>query len=535
MPDILIRNARVIDGTGGPIYTADVAVKNGRITEVADSIKGEATYTIDAKGKALSPGFIDIHCHSDAAHFLAPTSEIKLRQGVTTEVCGNCGQSAAPLLPDTREAVLAGRTDGDSGLSAVVDWYDYAGYIRAFEHAGVSINAAGLVGHSTLRAGVMGERNAAPDTNQMSRMVDILDESMAAGAVGLSSGLFYAPGCFADTDELAALAAVVGRRRGFYATHLRNEAEGILGALEEALEVGRKGDAPVHISHLKQAGRSNWGKTDRIVETLQNARDTGMDVTCDVYPYHRSCTSAVALLPDWARDGGIEAVTKRIQNPENRRRIIDDIAAGIPGWENMVHNAGWEGITISATGSGRVPTGRTIADASAASGTDSASYILDLIAEERGIVSIIVESMCETDVLHLMSLSFAMIASDGAHTDGKPHPRLYGTFPRVLGRLVREKKLFSLPEAVRKMTALPSMRLGFSDTGFIREGYRADLVIFDPETIRDTADYENPRQYPVGIDTVLVGGTAVIDGGAHTGAAPGRFIRLEKPEGRFSS
>ncbi len=527
MFDILIRQADIVDGTGAPRRTGDVGISGDRIAALAAHLEGDAHHIIEARGLVLAPGFIDIHCHSDIALLENPSADIKLFQGVTTEVLGNCGMSLAPLTPASRDQLA-----GNTLVSAVpwqgpVDWLSFGEYAERLESGGLSINVAGLVGHGTLRMAVMGMSGKAPDSNQMDRMQGLLSEALSQGACGLSSGLIYVPGCYADTAELARLAEAMRSAGGFYATHMRNEARYVLEAIEETLEIGRRAQVPVHISHLKVAGRANWHLADAVVEKIESARRSGQDVTCDVYPYFCSSTTLLATLPPWCLEGGIPSLMARLEKPELRRRIIGQIQDGLPGWENMYQNAGWGKITIAAVGSRerRHTEGRTIAALAEEAGQDPFTFVLDLIAAEQGAVAIISESMNEAVMERFLTLPFACVGSDGDPGGSHPHPRLYGTFPRVIAHFVRDRGLLSLEEAVAKMTAMSADRLGLADVGRIAEGLAANAVLFDPCTFRDRATYDAPCQYPEGLAAVIVNGRLTIDAGSHTGAAAGRLRR----------
>ena len=527
MIDILIKGATIVDGTGAKPWVGDVGIKDGRFAFLDHSIETDARCVIPAKGYIVAPGFIDIHCHSDFAIFDNPLSEIKLKQGVTIEVLGNCGDSLAPLKGDVRALI---QSQSDSNIAAwehPLNWATYDEYIQAIEKSGSGTNVMGLVGHGTLRLAAMGLSDVTPTAEQMNHMKSLLAQSMDEGAAGMSTGLIYAPGCFADTAELIELARVVGRRGGFYASHIRNEAEGIIASLDEAIRIGREGQVPVHVSHLKVAGYKNWHLWETVVEKLENARADGIDITCDVYPYFHSCTTLLALLPPWSLEGGITSLISRIKDPQQRQKMITDIKDGLAGWENMYHNAGWEKIVVSSVQSAENKTveGKSIAQIAAERQTDAFDLIFSLVEAEDGIVSIISESMTEENMVHFLSLPFAMVGSDGSPSQGRPHPRLYGTFPRVIRRLVRELGALSMEAAVHKMSGLAARRLGLKSAGSLRAGYKADAVLFDPLTFGDTATYDHPRSFPRGLLATIVNGEVVIDGETHTGARPGEFYR----------
>jgi dihydroorotase/N-acyl-D-amino-acid deacylase len=527
MFDLLIKGATIIDGTGAPSWIGDVAIKNGRFAALDHTIEADAHRLIPAGGYALAPGFIDIHCHSDSALFDNPQSEIKLKQGVTLDVLGNCGESLAPLDGESRALIRAASDSNIVSWAHPLDWSTYSEYVRTIEKSGLSINVMGLVGHGTLRLAAMGHSDAAPSAEQMDHMKSLLARSLDEGAAGMSTGLIYAPGCFADTGELIELAKVVGRKGGFYASHIRNEAEGVIASLEEAIRIGREGQVPVHVSHLKVAGYNNWHLWKSVVEKLEKARADGIDITCDVYPYFHSCTTLLALLPPWSLEGGVPSLIRRVDDSQLRRRIIADISEGIPGWENMYHNSGWEKIVISSVQSAenKEMEGKSIAQNAAGRQVDPFSLIFDLIKAENGIISIISESMNEENMVRFITLPFAMVGSDGSPSQGRPHPRLYGTFPRVFRRIVRELGALSIEAAVHKMSGQTARRLGLQEAGTIKRGLKADAVIFDPLTFGDTATYDHPQSYPTGLLATIVNGEVVIDCEKHTGVKSGRFYR----------
>jgi N-acyl-D-aspartate/D-glutamate deacylase len=532
MYDLLIRRATIIDGTGSEAYTGDAAIAGGRFAAVAPRLEGDAARVLDADGLVLAPGFIDIHCHSDRYHIEHPDGEIKLRQGVTLEVVGNCGASLAPLSAERAREAVDHAVGGPGRFKGAVDWLGYDRYAAKVAAGKPVVNVMGLVGHGTLRIAAMGFAARPANATELTRMGALLDEAMAEGAAGMSTGLYYAPGLFAATGEVVALARVVARRGGYYATHLRNEAEGLLESLDEAIHIGRAAGVPVHVSHLKAAGRRNWHLADAAVARIESARASGLDVTVDVYPYHFSSTSLLTVIPPWALDGGIPALLPRLADPASRRKIIGQMQDGLPGWENIYHNAGWEKILVSMCGGtdGRRLEGRSVADIARADGKDPFECALDIIAGAHGSVSIIAGSMHEDIVARFIQLPFAMIGSDGSPNEGKPHPRVYGTFPRVVRRFVREVKALSLPEAVHKMTGMTAGRLGQGARGRIASGAHADAVLFDPERLADTATFDDPCRCPVGISAVFVAGRRVLDGDAATGERPGEFVRAGAPD-----
>ena len=526
MHDFIIKQVKIIDGTGKPGWVGDVGIKNDKFSAIESSLEAAtARQTIQGTGLALSPGFIDIHTHSDDCWVEDSLCEIKLQQGVTREVLGNCGVSLAPMDPQSRHIDFQDALISLEKHKNAMNDFSFEEYRTLLEKKGLSNNLMGLIGHGTLRIAVMGFSDTIPTEDQMGKMKTRINAAMDQGALGMSTGLIYAPGIFAGTPELVELCRVVSKKGGYYASHMRNEAEEILTAMDEAVFIGEQAKIPVQISHLKITGHRNWNLMDRVIEKLLNARKNGVDLTCDVYPYFSSATSLTALIPPWAIEGGVANLIPRMHDAVKRKKIVHDIRYGIPGWENMYHNAGWEKITISqfnSTGKNDIE-GRTVAQIARQKKTDPFELILDLIEREGDQVKIISETMNEKNVAAFLKLPFTMVGSDSHFSKGKPHPRLYGTFPRVIRRFVRELKILTIEEAIHKMTGLPALRLKLKNAGLIKKGFQADAVLFDPDTINDQATYHDPCQFPSGIARVFVNGTVVIHNGVHTGAKPGKF------------
>lgn len=504
MFDLIIQQPFLIDGTGTPGWTGDVAITDGKITEIGPDIQAEAARYIDGKGLALCPGFLDPHSHWDVSHLQGNHGEIKLRQGVCLDVVGNCGESLTPCTIENCRNIQQFFPGPDNHIAP-----------RTFSQYGTELDAAkpGLrvmshIGHGTLRLLAMGYSSNPPDTKQLSRMEEELTLALGQGAAGLSTGLYYTPSGFADSNELQVLMNVVAREGGFHASHIRNEAAGILEALKEVITVGLKTGVATHISHLKIAGRNNWDKTEKVIETFAKARSQGLDLTCDVYPYHHSCTTLLSLVPPWALEGGIDRFCERLNDIKHRDQIRDQIRNGYPGWESGVQNSGFDGITISSVHSGMREdlVGLSLAESATLAAMAPEDFIIDLIEKESGAVSIICASMDEEIVAEFIRLPFTVIGSDGALSQGKPHPRAYGAFPRVIRRFVRELKVLRLEEAIAKMTYKTALRLGLDDCSRLSKGLRADLVLFNPKTLSDTATYDIPHQFPVGIDRVFIEG-----------------------------
>jgi len=527
--DLIIRNGTVFDGTGRPGFPADVGVKGDRIEAVGNLTGAVAAREIDAADLYVAPGFIDIHTHSDWAMFGNPRMESKIRQGVTTEVAGNCGTSLAPLMGVARESAV--RTLSRIGREP--DWTTLAEYFARIEANGIAQNYATFIGHGTLRQAVMGFEMRPPTLVELDQMKRLLVEGMEQGALGLATGLIYPPGCYANTEEIIELAKVVASYDGIYATHMRNEADRLLESVAEAIRVGEEAGVSVQISHHKAVGRRNWGKVNDSLELIERARSRGVRVDCDQYPYVASSTNLGVVLPRWVFEGGNEKLLARLADPEVRRRIAEEAGGEYENAENLSRGAGWDGILIADSPQAPHYEGQTIAQVAEAEGKDPLTVVFDLLLLNRGYVGAIFFGMCEEDVRTVMRYPHTVIGSDssarapyGIMGFGKPHPRTYGTFPRVLGRYVREEKVLTWEEAIAKMTSKTARKLRLRGRGEVRPGYFADLVVFNPNTVIDQATFTDPHRYPVGIEYVVVNGTLVIDRGEHTGVLPGRVLRL---------
>lgn len=522
--DMLISGGVVADGTGAPLRRADVGVSDGRLVLLprGGPADGGGARVIDATGLVVAPGFIDVHTHSDAITLLGEAgSELAaapVRMGVTVEICGNCGSSLFPALP---ERVPALRRSSRAGFGGDIPIFlDYEAFVEAHERVPRPNHLTSLVGHGTLRAGVLGYEDRPATSAELDTMCALLDDALAAGAAGLSTGLIYTPGTYGDTAEVVALARVAATYGKPYVTHLRDEMSRVEEALEEAVEIARESGAALHVSHHKTAGRHAWGRTRRTLPRIAELRAQGMDVTCDVYPYTEGSTSLAAMFPPWANDGGTEALLDRLRDPGERARMRQAIEEGVPGWENTVGNGGWDRISVACAANHPEVEGRTIAEL----GGDPVDTAAELLLAEEGEVTIISHSMREDDVQRVLASDFAMIGSDGVPKPGHPHPRLAGTFPRVLGRYSRDQGLFPLELAVHKMTGMAAERFGLAGRGIVRDGAHADLVLLDPETVADGATYADPLLPPSGIRAVVVAGRLAVEDGRLTEDRPGRMI-----------
>lgn len=526
--DLVVTGGSVLDGTGSPAYEGDVGVRDGRIVPLPPGAGVTAAETIDAAGLVVTPGFIDVHTHSDLLGGDDPERaalrSASLLQGVTTEICGNCGIGAFPSSPERLDELteLVVATFGPPAR-AYPTLTDYV----AAQTAPRRTNLATLVGHGALRAGVLGLADRAATPAELSLMAARLDDALRAGAAGFSTGLIYPPGVYADTEEIVTLARVAAANGKPYVTHLRDEMSRVEQALDEALDIARASGAALQVSHHKTAGRSSWGATVTTLKRLVRARDEGLDVTCDVYPYTAGSTTLHAMLPPWTAAGGIAAMLERLSEPDVRDRIRADIAAGLPGWENTVgSNGGWDTIAVAAAPRTPDREGASIAELAERAGSDPVDLACDLLRDNEGTVTIISHSMHEDDMRRVLASPLSMVASDGVPRTGRPHPRWAGSFARVLGRYVRHERLLTLESAVHKMTGMPARRFSLRGRGVIEEGAIADLVVLNPATVRDTATYEDPLAEPAGIRAVAVAGEVVVDDGVVRDATPGRMLTL---------
>jgi len=526
---LIISNGVVIDGTGNPWFRADIGVRGDRITRIGNLAREKAARRIDAKGLVVTPGFIDIHTHSDLALVVDGRAEAHILQGVTTSVTGNCGTSAAPATEDTLSLMASIGIGGAKRED--LEWRSPADYLTVLEKKGVSTNVAALVGHGTVRNCVMGFRAGKPSPEELSRMKDLVRDAMEAGYFGMSTGLVYTPGVYADTDEIAELASVVGEYDGVYATHIRGENDTVMEALDEALEVGKRAGVGVQVSHLKAMGRHMWGKSTDLLASIERARKEGLDVTFDQYPYNASATGLSAVLPPWAQEGGRDEFMRRLRDKSARARMREDILNGTGDWVSMHKGVGWENILVTQCPDPSFE-GKSVAEIAAEQGKDGFDACFDLLLEFEGKPRMVYFTIGDEDLERIMRHPAGMVGSDSStsHIEGplavgKPHPRTFGTFVRVLGRYVREKGTITLEEAVRRMTSAPAQKLRLMDRGLLRPGMKADIVVFDPDTVADTATYEKPYSYAVGVSTVVVNGQVVVDDGQHTGALAGEVLR----------
>ncbi len=524
--DLVIRNGTILDGTGGPAWHGDLGVIGDSIAAIGSISPERGARVLDATGLHVSPGFIDIHSHSDSSIFAYPTADSRIRQGITTEVTGQCGGSAAPL---EGVEVEKRRSDMEEDAGVAVEWTSVASYFDTLEQIGISVNHAFLIGQGTVRRNVAGLENRLLTDAEMASVVRSVEEGMDAGAFGLSTGLEYTPGTYTPTEEIVVLSRVIARRGGFYASHIRNEESGLLSAIHEAIQIGREARLPVQVSHLKAAGRPNWSKQQAALNLIESARRDGVDVMADAYPYTAYSTGLTIFLPPWALEGGWDRLAERLNSSADRARIrtaIIESVTGDPGEFSLIV------IASTKTEENRHLVGKSVEEIGDAWGVEPVDAALRLLVEEEGSVSMIGHGMSPENVEMVLAHPLVMIGSDGTSVaptgkaaESRPHPRWYGTCPRVLSHYTRERGIFDLPTAVRKMTGTPADRAGITDRGRIARGKKADLVVFNAATVKDEATFDDPHQYASGISFVVVNGQIVVENGEHTGARPGRVLR----------
>ena len=528
--DVVIRGGTVYDGTGTAGRRADVGLRGDAIAQVGDLSAASARTVVDARGLAVAPGFINMLSWSTESLIVDGRSQGEIRQGVTTEIFGE-GNSMGPLTDEMKRRMKEEQGD----LKYDVEWTTLAEYLAYLEKKGVAPNVASYIGAATVREHVIGLDDRPPTPTEMDRMRAIVRQEMEAGALGIGSSLIYAPGTYAKTEELVELCKAAAPYRGKYISHLRSEGDRLLEAIDELVRIGREAGVPAEIYHMKAAGESNWGKEDLAIARIEKARSEGLKVTADMYTYTAGATGFDACIPPWARDGGYDALFRRIQDPETRPRIIADMRRPAEGWENLCRAAGAPDRLLMVefkTEALKPLTGKTLAEAAKMRGTDPESTILDLVLQDRTRIGVVFFLMSEDNVRKQVRLPWVSFGSDAASmspedpfTRSSTHPRAYGNFARLLGKYVRDEKLVSLEDAVRRLSALPADNLGLDRRGRLAPGMFADVVVFDPATIADRATFEKPHQYAVGMRHVLVNGVPVLKDGEHTGATPGRALK----------
>ena len=528
--DLVIINGHIIDGTGSPWYSGDVGIRNGRIAAIGNLSESARKKTIDAHGKAVAPGFIDMLGQSEATILVDPRLPSKIYQGITTEITGE-GGSAAPL----NDAIIEADRAGYEHLKITPDWRTFRQFFTRLEKQGMGINLASYVGATQVRRMVLGDDDKQPNPGQLEKMKSLVRDAMHDGAVGVSTSLEYAPAPYAKTEELIALAGEAARFGGIYATHMRNESDTILESIDEALRIGREAHVPVEIWHLKVAGKANWGRMPEVVARINQARAQGADVSADTYAYPAWFNSMSAFIPPWAHDGGDAKLIERLKDPATRARIRKDMETPSKDWDNEWQEIpGPEAVMIGVVQNSALKQfqGKRLSEVAKTWNKDPMDALFDLLVEDKAFTACAVFGMSEPDVTLALQQPWVSVDNDssGASPEGilgeeHPHPRAYGTFPRVLRKYVREEKKLTLEDAIRKFSALPAQRMRLADRGVLKQGMWADVVIFDPEAIRDLATFDNPNQLSQGMEFVLVNGVPVIEGGKMTGALPGKVLR----------
>jgi N-acyl-D-amino-acid deacylase len=522
MYEWVLKHGVIIDGTGNPLYYGDIGIRDGFIEKIG-IIEEEKSKTIDLKGFVVSPGFIDTHSHSDLYLIHEPSSLPKIMQGITTEIIGQDGLGEAPIRSENVaewRRYLAG-LNGDPPIDW--SWRSFDEYLKTLEASRPSVNVASLVGHGNLRLHVMGMEDRKPTNIEMKEMKILLHQSLEEGAVGLSTGLIYAPCIFAHIDELIELCQVVADHNRVFVVHMRDEGDGLLESIQEVLDIAKVTGVHVHISHFKSSGKRNWGRSKIALEKLEKAHNDGLKISYDQYPYTAGSTFLSSLLPSWVHEGGVEKLLERLRDTETREQIIEEYT----DLENMDRIAGWNNVLVTYVESekNKLHEGKSLQEISENRTQKPVETLMDIVLEEENMASMALFTMSEEDVVQIIKHPLGMICTDGLLL-GKPHPRAYGAFPRVMGRYIREQKVSSLEEAIRRMTSYPSRIFQLGKRGLIVPGYKADLVVFDPETVIDTGTYQEPRRHPLGIQHVLVSGRFIVRDGEYTGKNHGEIIKL---------
>jgi N-acyl-D-amino-acid deacylase len=527
--DTLIMGGTIYDGSGLEPYVADIGLRSGIIVDIGNLKYADATLKIDARGLAVSPGFINMLSHATRALLHDGLSEGNIHQGVTLEVIGE-GVSMGPL----NDQMAKEMTDEQTDIKFTINWRSLGEFLNRLQLKGISTNVASFVGATTVREYVLGQEDRKPDERELTMMRNLVSLAMSEGAVGISSALIYAPACFADTDELVALAEEAGKRGGIYASHLRSEGDHLLEGVRELITICQKAKIPSEIYHLKAAGKRNWSKMDEAIAEIEKARSAGHRVSADMYLYTRAQTGLDAAMPTWVQEGGLNKWIKRLQEPETRARVKQEMLSDTADWENGYMHAGPDGILLVGFKSEALKplVGKTLKQIADERGREPADVAMDLVVEDGSRVETVYSWMSEENLVKQVKLPWMTFGSDGSsmspsgeYLKSQTHPRAYGNFARLLEKYVRNEKVVTLPDAIRRLTALPAANLGLLFRGKIDQGYAADIAIFDPEKIREKATFENAHQLSEGMVHVLVNGVPVLQNGKHTGNKPGLVLR----------
>ena len=526
--DVIIRNGMVYDGSGRPPVKADVAIRGDRIAAVGNLSRADAKTIVDAKGLAVAPGFINMLSHSETSWLVDDRSLSELREGVTTQIFGE--SSMGPLSPEMKLR----RTSAQADLKFQIQWTTLAEYLNYLQKRGISQNVASFIGAPTIREYVIGLEDKPPTPAQLDQMRELVRREMEAGALGITTALIYPPAFFAKTDELIELCKVAAKYQGKYTAHIRSEGAQLIEAVQETIRISREAGLPAEIYHLKASGEANWPKMDQVIKIIEEARSQGVKITADMYTYPAGGTGLDASLPPWVFDGGREAAYKRLQDPATRQKIAEAVRTPTNEWENLYLLSGSpDRILLASFRNDNLKplTGKTLAEVAKLRGKDPIETIMDLLLEDQSRIGTIYFLMSEDNIKKQIRqpwVSFgsdaASIAAEGVFLKSSTHPRTYGNFARLLGKYVREEKVISLTEAVRRLTSLPAANLGLNHRGLLQQDMFADVVVFDPQTIADRATFEKPHQYSVGVRDVFVNGVQVLKDGDHTGAKPGRAL-----------
>jgi len=526
--DLIIRGGFILDGSGGEAFEADIGISGNYIKEIGQLLSVRGKSVIEAKDLVVCPGFIDAHEHTDVGLLVNPKAESSIRQGITTLVSGNCGGSPFPIAEEIYEET---KENLKELYQLDLTWRDIKGFFSRLEEKGIALNYSTLVGHGAIRGAAMGFNDRPPSLEELEKMKKMLAENIESGAVGLSTGLEYAPGSYAKAGEIIELCRVVVQNGGVYATHMRDEGDELLESLDETIDVARKTGVSVEISHFKIAYPRNWHKIDAALAKIEEAKKSGILIFCDRYPYIAGSTGLSFYFPLWAREGTTDEFLAKLKDPELESRLRAHLA------EQEKKLGSWDKVVISSvvTEKNKIFEGKSVLEGAKKTGKSPYDFMKDLLIEERNRVGMVIFMMKEENLKRILAHPLVGVGTDGSAVApygllhrGKPHPRHYGTFPRVLGKYVREEKIVSMPEMLKKMTSIPAQKFGFAKRGTLKSGYFADIVIFDPDKVIDKATWTDPHQYPEGIEYVLVNGRVVIKEGDHTGDLPGKILRKEK-------